>query len=147
MCRVTLLKMLDDSQRVDVMVEAPPMTLEAAVQCALAGMPKWRVADVVNQRKCLRQVFVQAKRGGGPTCDLRDLNRVSKATAKVIGGTTGKDLGLAREPPEGAGLHDALPVTLKGCARGTERRRIDAGQQEIVRISGDRASMEIDCHV
>ncbi len=147
MCRVTLLKVLDNSQRVDVMVEAAAMTLEAAVQRTLAGMPKRRMADVVNQCKRLRQIFVQTKRSGGPTCDLCDFNRVGQAAAKVVGGTTGKDLGLAREPPEGTGLHDALPVTLKGCARGTERRRIDAGQQEIVRISGDRASMEIDCHV
>jgi hypothetical protein len=65
----------------------------------------------------------------------------------VVGGTTGKDLRLACEPPEGASLHDALAVTLKRRTRGAERRRIDAAQQEIVRISGDRASMEIDCHV
>jgi hypothetical protein len=64
----------------------------------------------------------------------------------VIGGAAGKHLRFSREPPEGAGLHDALAVTLKGRARGAERRRIDASQKKIVRVSGDCASMEIDCH-
>jgi hypothetical protein len=64
----------------------------------------------------------------------------------VIGGAAGKHLRLPREPPEGTGLHDPLPVTLEGCARWAERRGVDASQKEIARISGDRASMEIDCH-
>ena len=147
MCGVTLLKVLDDAQRVQVVVEAPPVTLEAAVQCTLAGMSKRRMADVVNQRQRLRQIFVQTKRGRGPTSDLRHLNRVGQAAAKVVGRAAGKDLRLACKPPEGASLHDALPITLEGRTRGAGRRRIDAGQQEIVRISGDRASMEIDCHI
>ena len=104
------------------------------------------MADVVNQRQRLRQIFVQAKRGRNGAGDLRDLNRVGQAAAKMIGGAAGKYLRLPRESPEGAGLHNALAITLKGRARRTDRRGIDAGQKEIVRISGDRASMEIDCH-
>ena len=59
---VTLLEVLDDAQRMQVVVEAAPMTAEAAIQSALAGMSKGRMADVVNQRQRLRQIFVQAKR-------------------------------------------------------------------------------------
>src|ERR1700733_13400275 len=128
------------------MVEAPAMTAEAVVQRALTGMSKRWMTDVMNQRKGLGQVFIQAKRGGRGAGDLRDLNGVSQTAAKVIGGAAGKDLRLSCEPPEGAGLHDALAVALKGRARGAEGRRIDARQEKIVRISGDRASMEIDCH-
>jgi hypothetical protein len=104
------------------------------------------MADVVNQRKRLRQVFVQAKRGRNRPGDLRNLNRVGQAAAKMIGRPAGKYLRLARQPPEGTGLHNALAIPLEGRTRGTQRCRIDAGQKEIVRVSGDRASMEIDCH-
>jgi hypothetical protein len=104
------------------------------------------MADVMHQRKRLGKIFVQAKSGGCGTGYLRDLNGVGETAAKVIRGAAGKYLRLACEPPEGAGLHDAFTVTLKGCARGAEGRGIDARQKNIVRISGDRAPMEIDCH-
>ena len=143
---VTLLEVLDDTQRVEVVVEATPMTLEAPIEGALTGVPKWRMADVMDQRKRLRQIFVQAKRGGNGPGDLRNLNRVGQAPAKVIGGTAGEYLRLPRKTPEGAGLHNAFAIPLKGCTRGTKGRGIDAGQKEIVLISGDRASMEIECH-
>jgi hypothetical protein len=71
---------------------------------------------------------------------------VRKTAAKVIGDATGKHLGLPCQSPKGTGLHDPLPVTLEGRARRAKRRRIDAGQKEIVRTSGDRASMEIEGH-
>jgi hypothetical protein len=146
MCGVTLLEVLDDAQRVEVVVEATPVAGKAAVQRALPGVPKGRMTYIVNQRKRLRQIFVQAKRGRNGPGDLRNLDRVGQAAAKMIGGAAGKYLGLARETPEGTGLHDALAIALERRARGTERRGIDAGLQKIACISGDRASMEIDCH-
>ena len=143
---VALLEVLDDAQRVEIVVEAAAMAREAAVQRALASVAEGRMTDVVDQCQRLGEVFVEAKCGGGGAGDLRHLDRVGQAAAKVIGGAAGEDLRLAGEPAEGARLHDALAVTLEGSARRTERRRIDAGQKRIVRISGDRASMEIDCH-
>jgi hypothetical protein len=143
---VTLFKVLDDPERVEVVVEAPAMTLEAMVQCTLTGMPKWRVADVVNQSKRLRQIFIQSKRRGNGPGNLRNLNGVGQAAAKMIGGPAGKYLRLPGEAPEGTGLHDALAIPLERRTRRAERCGIDAGQKKIVRISGDRASMEIECH-
>ena len=143
---VPLLEVLDDAQRMEVVVEATPVAGKAAVQRALTGVPKGRMTDIVNQRKRLGQIFVQAKRSRNRPGDLRDLNRVGQAAAKMIGRPAGKYLRLPGEPPEGAGLHNALAIPLKGRARRTDRRGIDASQKEIVRISGDRASMEIDCH-
>jgi len=100
----------------------------------------------MNQRKRLRQIFVQAERGRNSPGDLRDLNGVGQAAAKVVGRPAGKHLRLPRETPEGTGLHNALAITLEGRTRGTQRCGIDAGQKEIVPVSCDRASMEIDCH-
>jgi hypothetical protein len=122
------------------------MTAEAAVQGALTGVAEGRMPDVVNQRKCLGQIFVQAKRGRNRSGDLCDLYRVGQAAAKMIGGPAGKYLRLPRETPEGTGLHNALAIPLKGGTRRTERRGIDAAEKEIVGICGDRASIEIDCH-
>jgi hypothetical protein len=73
---VTLFEVLDDAQSVQVVVEASPMTSEAPVQSALTGVSKRRMTDVMNQRKRLGQVFIQAKRGGRSAGDLRDLNGV-----------------------------------------------------------------------
>src|SRR5205807_8854367 len=81
---VTVLKVLDDAECVDVVVESAAMTLEAAVERALTRVRKGRVADVVNQRKRLRQIFVDAKRCGDGPGDLRYLNRVGEAAAKMI---------------------------------------------------------------
>jgi hypothetical protein len=143
---VALLEVLDNTQRVDIVVEAPPMTLQAAVQRPLTGVSKRRMADVVNQRQRLRQIFVQAKRGSDSPGDLRNLHGVGQAAAKMVGRAAGEYLRLPRKAPEGTGLHNALAITLEGRTRGTKGRGIDAGQKEIVGISGDRASMEIDCH-
>ena len=127
---IALLEVLDDAQRMKIVVEAATMPLEALVQRALAGVAKRRMADVVNQRQRLRQILVQAKRRGDGAGDLRDLNGVGQPAAKVVGGAAGKDLRLARQPAKGARLHDAFPVALKGRARsdGTARdRRGSAG--------------------
>jgi hypothetical protein len=104
------------------------------------------MADVVNQRKRLREIFVEAKRGRDGAGDLCNLDGVGQPAAKVVGGAAGKDLGLPREAPEGARLYDALAIALEGRAGGADGRRIDASQKKIGRISGDRASMEIECH-
>ena len=58
---VALLKVLDDAQRVQIVVEAKVMALQAAIQCALAGVAEGRVADVVDQRERLREIFIQAQ--------------------------------------------------------------------------------------
>jgi hypothetical protein len=143
---ISLLEVLDDTQCVEVVVEAPPMADEALIERALAGMPEGWMADVVDQGKRLRQVFIQPKRRGGSASDLRNFNRVGQAAAKVVGGAAGKHLRLASQPPEGTGLHDAFAVALEGRTRGSTWRRVDASDKKVVRVSGDRASMEIDCH-
>jgi hypothetical protein len=116
------------------------------VQRPLACVSKRRMADVVNQSKRLCKIFVQAKRRSCGPSDLRYLNRVRKTAAKVIRRAAGKNLRLSRKTPEGASLHNTLSVTLEGRTRGAERCRVDASQKKIVRISCDRAPMEIGCH-
>ena len=104
------------------------------------------MSDVVNQRQRLRQIFVQAKRCGDGAGNLRHLNRVGQAAAKMVGRAAGKYLRLARQTPKGASLHNSFAVPLERRSRSTRWRRMDAGQKKIVRVSHDRASMEIDWH-
>jgi len=128
-------------------VEAAAVTAEAGIEGALAGVAKGGMADVVDQSQGLGEVFVEAECGGRSAGDLRDLDGVGEAAAEVVGGAAGEDLGFACKTTEGACLHNAFSITLKGRARGAKRRGIDAGQKRIVRVSCDRASMQIDWHV
>jgi hypothetical protein len=144
---VTLLEVFNDAEGVDVVIEGATVTAETGVQSAFASMAKGGMADVMDQGEGLGEVFVEAECGGGGASDLRDLNSMGEATAEVVGGATGEDLGFSCEATEGASLHNALTVALEGRARGAKRRGIDTGQERIVRVSCDRASMQIDWHV
>ncbi len=134
---VALLEVLDDAEGVEVVVEAAAVALEALVQGALAGVAEGRVADVVDEGEGLGEVFVEAERAGDGAGDLGDLDGVGEAAAEVVGGAAGEDLGLAGEAAEGARLHDAFAVALKGGAEVAERRGVHTGQKRIVRV-GDR---------
>ena len=116
MRRVALLEVLDNAQRMQIVVEPQSVPLQALVQRALAGVPERRMADVVHQRQRLRQVLVQSQRLGHAARNLHHLDGVGQAAAKVVGRATGKHLRLARQPAEGARLHNAFAVAL-------ERRR------------------------
>jgi hypothetical protein len=104
------------------------------------------MADVMNQRQRLGEVFMQAKRSRCGTRYLRDLDGVGEPAAKVIRSTTGKHLRLPRKTPKSPCLHNALAVTLERSSRGPKRRRIHTSEKEVVRIRDDRASMKIECH-
>jgi len=122
------------------------MTLQCPVQRTLSGVPKWRMADVMNQGQRLGQVFMQAKRSRSGARYLRDLDGVGKPTAKVVRSATGEHLRLSRKASKSPRLHNALAVTLERSPRRPKRRRVHTSQKEIVRIGDDRASMKIECH-
>ena len=121
--RVALLEALDDAQRMQVVVEAQAVTLQAVVQRALAGVPERRMPDVVHQRQRLGQIDIQSERAGDVARNLRDLDRVRQAAAKVVRGAAGEDLRLARQPAKRARLHDAVAVALeRACGRRRQAR-------------------------
>ena len=113
MRRIPLLEVLDDAQRMQVVVEPQPMPLQALVQRALARVAERRMPDVVHQRQRLRQVLVQPQRLRDAARDLHHLDGVGQPAAKVVRGAAGEDLRLARQPAKRARLHDALAVALK----------------------------------
>ena len=52
--RIALLELLDDAQRVDVVIEVVAEAVHLAVQLLFAGVGEGRMADVVHQRQRLR---------------------------------------------------------------------------------------------
>ena len=131
---IPLLEVLADPERMEVVVEAKTVALEALIESALAGVAEGRVADVVDQGKSLGEVFVQAEAAGNLAGNLHDLDGVRKARTEVVGGAAGKDLRLAGEAAKGARLNDTLAVALEGGSRRPWRRGIDARQKTIVRV-------------
>ena len=49
-----------------------------------AGMAEWRMANVMNKRESLHQCRVQSQCVRNGTGDLRNLDRVRQAIAKMI---------------------------------------------------------------
>ena len=58
--RSSLLEVLNDAQRVKIMVEAEAMTSKTPIQSTLTSMAEWRMADVVHQGKRLGKIFIEA---------------------------------------------------------------------------------------
>ncbi len=68
----------------DVVIEGVVEALHLAVQLVLAGMSERRMTDVVHQSQSLSEVFIQPQNRGNRTGDLRDLDGMGQAIAKVV---------------------------------------------------------------
>src|SRR5882724_7977605 len=97
---IAVLEPLDDSERMDIVVEAVPIGAHEAVELSLAGVGERRMPNIVDQGKGFGEFLVESEGAGDRTGDLRDFERVSKAGAEVIGKTFGEDLGLAFQAAE-----------------------------------------------
>jgi hypothetical protein len=104
------------------------------------------MADIVDQRQGLRQIFLQAELSCGGTGNLRDLHGVGQATAEVIRGAAREDLSLARETAKGTSLNDALTVALERGPRRAGGCRVDAGQEKRIPVAVDCTLMQIELH-
>ena len=132
---VALFEVLDDPQRMEIVIEAQSVALEALIERSFAGVAEGRVADVVNQRQRLRQVLVQSQRLGHAARDLHHFNGVRQAAAKVVRGATGEHLRLARQPAKRARLHNPFAVPLERRPRRPFRRGMHPRHQHIVRAA------------
>jgi len=108
---VAQLEVFHDAQRMEVVVEAQAVALEALIQRALAGVAEGRMADVVDQRQHLGKVFVQSQLLGNTARDLGHFDGVGQAAAEVVGGAAGEDLRLA------ARRRNALACTMRSRSR------------------------------
>src|SRR5208283_5139300 len=97
----------------EVVLKTQAVAPHVLVKLQLARVSEWRVADVVGQRECLSELFVQPERTGYRTRNLRYLERVGEAVAEVVTQVRSKDLCLAFHAPKGAGVNYTVPVTLE----------------------------------
>ena len=121
--RVLLLEDFHDAQRVEIVIERIAVLPHQPVEFRLTRVAARRMADVVNQRKRLHQVRIQAQRLRHRAADLRDFQGVGQSIAKVIGIAPGKNLGLVFQAAKGAGMDDAVAVALIIVSIGVRRLR------------------------
>ena len=107
---IALLELLDDAQRVQIVIEALAVLAHALVELLFAGVAEGRMADVVDQRQRLGKIRIQTQRAGNGASDLRDFQSVRQAIAKMIGKAGGENLRLRFQPAESARMDDAVAV-------------------------------------
>jgi hypothetical protein len=132
---VALLEVLDDAERVKVVVEAQAVPLQAAVEGALAGVAERRMTDVVDQRESFSEIFVEVEGFGDFASDLRDFHGVREARAEMVGRTRSEDLRFTGQTAESSSLNDALAVALEGRAVWVRRGWMIAQEQRAVAVS------------
>ncbi len=110
-------------QGLRVVVEAAERR-EAMVERALAGVAERRMAEIVAERRALREVLVEAERAGERTRDLRDLQRVGQPGAEMVALVKHEDLGLVGETAKRRGMDDAVAIAAERAARAARRLRI-----------------------
>jgi hypothetical protein len=91
-------------------IEAAAVRAHQFVEFSFAGVAKWRVADIVDQGQRLDEIPVDAQGGGDRPGNLGDFERVGQTIAKMVGEAGAEYLGLRLEPPERAGMDDAVAV-------------------------------------
>ena len=123
------------AQGLRVVVEAAERG-EAMIERALAGMAERRMAEVVAERRALREILVEAERAGERARDLGDLQRVGQPGAEMIALVKHEDLGLVREPAERRGVDDAVAIAAERAARGAGRLRMQP-PAALARVGGE----------
>ena len=83
--KIALLELLDDPQRVQIVIKVVAVLAHAQIQLLFSRMPKRRMPDVMNQRKRLGKVGVKPQRVGNGARDLRHFECVRQPVAKMVG--------------------------------------------------------------
>ena len=76
---------MDNAKRVQVVIEAQAMPAHGFVQCAFTRVAKRWMTNIVDQRKSLGEIFIQAERAGDGAGKLHHFDSVSKATPVMVG--------------------------------------------------------------
>jgi hypothetical protein len=95
------------------MVEPVAELAHAAIEFLFAGVREGWMTDIVGESERLGEVLVQRQRNGNGTGYLRDFNGVGEPVAEMVGEPFAKDLCLALQTPERAGVDDAVAIALE----------------------------------
>jgi len=79
---IALLELLDDAQRVQIVIETAAVRAHQFIELVFAGMAERRMADVVHECERFGKLGVQPQRRGDGAGNLRDFQRVRQAIPK-----------------------------------------------------------------
>src|SRR5438876_1711560 len=112
---IRIFEQLDHAQTLAVVIE-PTVSAHTFGQHLFSGVAKRRMAQVVGERNCFREVFVQSQRTRDCAADGGHLDGMSQAGAQMITGPIQEDLRFVLEPAKGSRMNDARAIALKFCA-------------------------------
>jgi hypothetical protein len=107
---VAMLEVLHDTQGMQVVIEAAAVGAHQLVEFSFPSVAEGWVANIVHQGQRLDEFGVDAQGGGHRPGNLGDFEGVSQAIAKMVGEAGAEDLSFCFEPPECAGMDDAVAV-------------------------------------
>jgi len=120
----TLFELLDNSERMEIVVKTATVAAHQEIEAAFTGVAKRRVANVVDKRERLGQVCVQPQRFSDGASDLRNFKGVCQPIAEMVGIARGENLCLRFQAAKGAGMNDAVAVARKFLAIGMRCFRV-----------------------
>src|ERR1700722_8604220 len=116
--RVAALQPGHEAQGLRIMVETSVIS-HAIVERILPRMAEGRMAEVMRQCEGFGEVLIEPQGSCERTGDLRDLDRMGEARAKMVPFMVKKDLRLVRQAPKCRGMDDPVAIALEfGACRG-----------------------------
>src|SRR5690606_22527654 len=105
-----------DAKRM-LVVRVAPLRGESGVERLFTAVPERRVADVMRQAQCLREILVEAECPGDDSPDLGNLKAMRQANPEMVAVRRNENLCLSSETPERDRMDDAVAVALERAAR------------------------------
>src|SRR5579859_4028483 len=112
-CRIALLKILDDPQRMQVVVKGKSVPAHRGIERFFSGVTEWRMSDVMHQCQSLDEIDIESELSGDGARNLRDLKSMRQAVSKVVGIAAGEDLRLCLKAAESARVNYAVAIALE----------------------------------
>ena len=109
--RIGAFEFVHDAEGLDVVLE-PSVIPHQPVENLFPRVAEGGVPEVVRERHCFGEVFVEAERPGDRARDLRDLEGMGEPGPVVVAFVVDEDLRLVLKPAEGARMDDPVPVPL-----------------------------------
>lgn len=108
---VFLFEFFDDAEALLIVLETAVIFHEP-VENHFAFVTERGVAEVMGESDGFGEIFVQLEGAGDIAGDGSDFDGVGEAGAEMIAGAIEEDLGFVFEAAEGAGMDDAIAITL-----------------------------------
>src|SRR6266700_5299175 len=109
---IRIFEQLDHAQTLAVVIE-PTVSAHTFGEHLFSGVAKRRMAQIVGERNCFRQVLVQSQCTRDCAADGGHLDGMSQAGPQMVTGSIQKDLRFVLEPAKGPRMNDACAIALK----------------------------------